>query len=668
MSFLAPWMFAAAAIAVPALLILYFLKLRRKTEIVPSTFLWRRAVQDLQVNAPFQKLRKNLLLFLQLLVLAAAIIALARPIVESSVSDESSVVLLIDRSASMNTVEADGRTRFEHAKEQGVRLVKTLNRTSGRWWSLFTGEAAQTRVMVIAFADRAIPIAPFTYNTSSLVGLIDDLEPTDEQTNLREALELAEARMSQTTIEQTADSPEASKIVLISDGCVPDVGDLVLRTDRVELIQVGETDDNVGITSLRTQRNYEKPEVLQAFLQVENFSAKPVTTDLSIYINGVLESVKDVRLGPRLTAEQLAGRADDAEAAPTAASLAFDLVLNEEALLEARIARSDRLSVDNVAQTIVPAPRKLRVLLVSEKNFFLEAILRSLPLDEFAYLTPGEYESAAVSDLIADGRPQFDVIVLDRVNTSRLPPGNYLFFGAMPEVAGAGVAGPDESMIFQWWDETHPVMRNVEPYEVYGYQGLQLELPESASVIAEGQRGPLIARWADEGRQFLIVAFAVDIGHSNWWREPSFPLFVDNAIRFLGSGAAFADEGPLRPGSVLRIVGDADQERVELRRPDGELVSIRADLEGVARYHGTNRVGLYQVESDTENKQRFAVNLESASESAIRPGADLEIGNVAVAEGGQIETSTPEIWRWFIGAALAIVLFEWWVYNRRVML
>src|SRR6266516_5073023 len=95
----------AGALVVPALLVLYFLKLRRRELAVSSTLLWRKAIQDLQVNAPFQKLRRNLLLLLQLLLLALLCLALSRPVANFTPGAPRLSLILIDRSASISTVE-----------------------------------------------------------------------------------------------------------------------------------------------------------------------------------------------------------------------------------------------------------------------------------------------------------------------------------------------------------------------------------------------------------------------------------------------------------------------------------------------------------------------------------------------------------------------------------
>src|SRR5438477_11756226 len=109
---------AAAAVVVPSLLILYFLKLRRREIPVSSTLLWKKAIQDLQVNAPFQRLRRNLLLFLQLLLLLLLCFAFARPIANMTPGAGKLTVILIDRSASMSATDLKGHSRLDEAKKR----------------------------------------------------------------------------------------------------------------------------------------------------------------------------------------------------------------------------------------------------------------------------------------------------------------------------------------------------------------------------------------------------------------------------------------------------------------------------------------------------------------------------------------------------------------------
>src|SRR5438132_5362428 len=146
-TFLNPLLAAvAAAIAVPALIVLYFLKLRRREMPVSSTLLWRKAIQDLQVNAPFQRLRRNLLLLLQMLLLILLLLALARPIANMKPGAGKLAVILIDRSASMSATDLKGHSRLDEAKKRAKDLVGTMGRD---------GTAA-----VIAFDDKAETMHP----------------------------------------------------------------------------------------------------------------------------------------------------------------------------------------------------------------------------------------------------------------------------------------------------------------------------------------------------------------------------------------------------------------------------------------------------------------------------------------------------------------------------
>ena len=62
---------ADRAAPVPIIVAFYMLRLRRRERTVSSTFLWQQLVRDVEANAPWQRLRRSLLLLLQLLLAIA---------------------------------------------------------------------------------------------------------------------------------------------------------------------------------------------------------------------------------------------------------------------------------------------------------------------------------------------------------------------------------------------------------------------------------------------------------------------------------------------------------------------------------------------------------------------------------------------------------------------
>ncbi|MEC9374548.1 MAG: VWA domain-containing protein, partial [Planctomycetota bacterium] len=210
MTFLAPIAgLIAAAITAPLLLLLYFLKLRRRPVRVSSTLLWSRAVRDLQVNAPFRWIRPTLLLFLQLLALACLLIAFARPAITGAAPPGGRLILLIDASASMSApagAESPDQSRLDEAKAQAIDFIDRLART---------GALGPSEAMVIAFDAGARAVTNFVTDRAALRRAIQSIEPTDQPGDLDAALKLVEAQIARAGED---DQPARPQVILISDG------------------------------------------------------------------------------------------------------------------------------------------------------------------------------------------------------------------------------------------------------------------------------------------------------------------------------------------------------------------------------------------------------------------------------------------------------------------
>ncbi|NJN36458.1 MAG: VWA domain-containing protein [Nitrospiraceae bacterium] len=162
MTLLTPLALLAALLALPIVL-LYMLRLRRREVVVSSHFLWQQVLQESEANTPWQRLRRNLLLLLQLMSLALLVLALVRPAQVIETISAGRTVLLLDASASMSATDADGQSRFEAAKARAREIIANLG--------------PQDELMLIRVADVTAPVTPYTRDANQLRAALDAMQP-----------------------------------------------------------------------------------------------------------------------------------------------------------------------------------------------------------------------------------------------------------------------------------------------------------------------------------------------------------------------------------------------------------------------------------------------------------------------------------------------------------
>src|SRR6201993_4992534 len=121
MNFLAPTSLLFA-LTIPVVIVFYLLKRRRVVKLVSSTLLWQKFLSETQASAPFQKLRKNWLLILQIVLLAIDVLALSRPYFAAKAKPAQLRVLILDSSASMQATD-ESPSRFEKARAEALKWV-----------------------------------------------------------------------------------------------------------------------------------------------------------------------------------------------------------------------------------------------------------------------------------------------------------------------------------------------------------------------------------------------------------------------------------------------------------------------------------------------------------------------------------------------------------------
>ncbi|WP_422926222.1 vWA domain-containing protein [Singulisphaera sp. PoT] len=680
----------AALAGIPVgIIALYFLKLRRRPVQVSSTLLWRRSLEDLHVNSLFQRLRKNLLLFLQLLAVGLAMLALTGPRIQGTTTPGQRYVITIDNSASMSATDIKP-SRLARAKEDAKKVIASME--------------SDDLAMVIAFSDRAKVVSNYTSDRNLLNRRIDSIEPSESSTSLREALQVAAGLANPSKqygegVVATAVVPP--KLMIYTDGGFADVEGFSLGNLEPEVVVIGpppppvgtpgeaptaptsgekgkNPSDNVAILALQTRRNDEHPDMYQVFGRVHNYRETEVSTEAQLFRldpkkpgqPGTLVDAIALKLGPQ----------DDQ-------SFKFDLPDAGMAELEVRLTEKDSLDLDNHAFAIVGNPRKAQVLLISSGNRYLADTLKTPTAVERAdvtVLTPEEAKADQVGREIRAGR--FDLIIYDNFRPETPPEANALYFGVLPPGPAYANAKPVEQPVILDWDSGHPLLQFVRDLTTVAIlKATSVEPPPGSTKLIESDRGALAFIAPRQGFSDAVVTFPLMDGdkfNTNWYRNISFPLFLFNSLQFLGNARESSGEDVHLPGQPVVLRAEGAKDKIKVTSPSDKVETLSRTPQGTYIDNQTDRTGIYRASWDPEGNLAFAVNQFDMRESDLAtrglvpdgvPATSsqaenykIKIGYNPVAGTARPRPARKDWWKPLAVLALGVLLLEWYIYNKRV--
>jgi len=491
-------------------------------------------------------------------------------------------------------------TRFDRARAEALALAARL--------------AAGQRGAVVLAAPRPVLLAPLTGDRGTVETALRAAEPWDAAGDVAAAVTLAAAQRP---------GPDG-QIIVWTDAARGPLPALVHVTYRI----VGTSDDNVGITAFRVLRD---PQQTEALVRVTNDGGalRRVPLEVSLGDTVIVRAAIDVPAqGSRTTVFPVSGTG----------------------VLRARIRVRDMLPDDDQATAVLDPTPLPSVLLVSRGNAYLERVLRVLPVAR----------ALETRDVDPATWTHFGVVILDRMETGPLPPGNYLIIGVVPPGLPVSASDVVTRPEVATWDREDPVLRFVDLAGVRIDRALALA-PDGGRTLAAGQ-APLL--WAYDGRGVRVLLLAFALEDSDLGQRVAFPILMSNSLAWLGGGIADA-----RVGDAVQVPsGGAGA--ATLVGADGQRRSL-VPTAGVFVLPPFTRAGLYRLSTGGGTRE-FAVAIDSAGASVIRPGRAPALGGVAAVASGSTTAGVPatvlvrvSLWPWLVLVGFVALFGEWTLATRR---
>jgi len=650
-----------AAVLAGLLVLAYILKMRRRRFEVPFSTLWQRVLKEKEATSLWRHLKRLLSLLLLVTIVGLLLFAALQPEIGSAREDARSVVIVIDTSASMKTID-EGEDGTSSRMQAAIVAVDAI----------LDGLNQDDAIMLMRMDGRATPLSRFHGDIAKHRHTAQGLKASDTPADLTASLSAA------------ADALRWRKhpqIILVGDGAYPEEAlasatwepqatpapDQVLSEKllaNVDLVgidvryqPVGHAASNVGIISFNVRRYISNKLNYEVYIEIQNFSEEPATRKLVLY-NGDSEiDVKQIEL----------------KAGERIARTYPDLGGGSDSILRATIesvtdATPDAFALDDEVWALMPENKRQSVLLVSEDNLYMEGALLIFDHLDVDKLTPAEYEQALASASL----PDYNAVIYHAYTPAKTlpPPTHLLYFNPSGEGSPFPVTGTLNRGRITHVSPTHPITRWLEMSDV-NFDSLttfKVE-PSKAEVPLFQSIRSTVAVAKKEGRR-KVAAFGFDLTGTDIVLRVAFPLLLVNTLDwFAGADSDLITTYTTGHTARVPLDGTYGISEVSVTTPSGAIYKAPV-RDGYASFYASE-VGVHTLVAKKGNEEvaqiQLAANLSNPSESDIEPSAELSLG------GKKLELPTPgartprqALWIYLCLMVLLLLVVEWYTFNRRI--
>lgn len=611
-------------------LMLYLFRRKSRSVKVATLVFFKTLAREHQESAWLRRLKKWASFLLTMLMLSLAVFVLARLIATQDDPDQyRTVVILLDRSASMAVADGEGETRLDAAK----RILKErLEKVPG-----------EVGIALIAYDVRAEVLQPRTFNRRELLARLDAV-------TLRPMVEKADAAFE--VAELIAGLERPASIWHLSDHSFRERGERLSgggEADLRELILAREQATNAGITAFQIRPvplEYSRYEIYIQ-LALNGAAEESVTSRLEVSVGGIPNQHREVDLSP---GERI--------------GLTFRLSGAGDQVLRLHLkTEGDVFPLDDVVAIPLPEARPVLAAWIrpdESEDPYTRFALSSIQESGRFELLKGSPDAWPLTE-------EVDAVIFDGWLPEQWPADIPAVVinppGSSGPVLARALTNPIPYDSVRVGNESHPVLFRVSSSRVALTQTSVFQSSGSLEPLWLAGRDPILAAGEVKGQRLVIMGFSPGASE----RLPltaSFPLLMGNALLWCVDRSDLGVSGVelLSTGELTRVRG----ETIEWSQWEGREMALRRrplDRDVIEM----DRIGIWRTFDESGAlQQQGGAHLLSATESDIpvQPeSADDGAADYFSAAGGV----GGRLHLWILAGLVLILLLESWLFHRHAV-